>query len=182
MPLQQDHLRALQNLEKNVGNPDASAFQETLRRFTFQLSLADIKQLSSFHSVTTVFEFFTAYLILRSCPVALVIPQSWIDIHLPWFAHFGQSLLAGEAPSRDLRIYANGLLELTTCFCKLLSRLGSLPGPGFRLGVSNYPSRLLHRRNTELLALAIVNLGFSNAGVDGFKQVLERVCQVCGIL
>ncbi len=162
-------------------NPGASAFQESLRRFTFQLPLASINQFSSFHSMTAVFEFFTIYLIFRSCPVAVLIPQSWISIHLPWFAHVGQSPLTREISNCDLRTYASSLLELTTCYCQLLSHLGSLPGPGFRLGVSNYPSRLLHRRNTELLALVIVNLGLSNAGVEGFKEVWRRVCQVCAI-
>ena len=181
MQFQRHQLWALQNLEYNVENPNVSAFQESLRQFTSQLPLTDINQFSSFHSMTAVFEFFTTYLIFRSCPVAVLIPQSWIDIHLPRFAHLAQSPLARETSSRDLRTYASSLLELTTCYCQLLSRLGSLPGPGFRHGVSSYPSRLLHRRNTELLALVIVNLGLSNAGVEGFKELWERVCQVCGI-
>ena len=181
MQFQRRQLWALQNLENNMENSDASAFQESLRQFTSQLPFASIDQYSSFHSMTAVFEFFTTYLIFRSCPVAVLIPQSWIDIHLPWFAHVAQSSLAREISSRDLRTYASSLLELTMCYCQLLSLLGSLPGPGFRLGVSNYPSRLLHRRNIELLALVIVNLGLSNAGVKGFNEVWERVCQVCGI-
>ena len=181
MQFQRHQLWVLQNLESNMGNLDALAFRESIRQFTFQLPLASIDQFSSFHSMTAVFEYFTTYLILRSCPVAVLIPQSWIDIHLPWFAHVEQSLLAREIPSRDLRTYASSLLELTMCYCQLLSHLGSLRGPGFRLGMSSYPSRLLHRRNTELLAVVIVNLGFSNAGVEGFKAAWERVCQVCGI-
>ena len=175
-------LWALQNLDNNMGNPDALGFQESLRRFIYQLHFAELDQFSSFHSVTTVFELFTSYLLFRSCPDAVLIPQSWIDMHLPWFAHIVQSPLAGEIPYRDSRIYGKCLVELTTCFCQLLSDLSSLQDPSFRLGMSSYPTRLLHRRNTELLALVVVNLGISSTGVEGFKDVWERVCQVCGNL
>lgn len=175
MKFQQHQIWTLQNLENSIGNPGASAFQECLRQFISPLAFADPMQFSSFHSVTTVFEFITAYLIFRSCPIAVLVPQSWIDIHLPWF---GQCLLATDVPNSDLRIYASSLLELITCFCRLLSS-DSLSSPVFRLGVSNYPSRLLHRRNIELLALAIVNLGLSRAGVQGFEEVREMVSQVC---
>lgn len=178
MQFQTRQLCALQNLGGNIGNPNASAFRQSLRQFTFQIPLADIKQFSSFHSVTTVFEFFAAYLIIRSCRVAVLIPQSWIDIHLPWFACVEQSLLGRETSNDDLRIYAGSLLELTTCYCQLLSRQDSFLGPVFHLGLSNYPSRLLHQRNMAFLALVVVNLGFSSAGVEGFKEVWRRVCQV----
>lgn len=179
MQFQPPQLWALQNLESNIRNPDASALRQSLREFTSQLSLADVKQFSSFHSVTTVFEYFAAYLIIRSCPVAVLIPQSWIDIHLPWFAYVEQSLLAKEIFNDDLRTYVGSLLDLTTCYCQLLSRLGSLPV--FRLGLSNYPSGLLHQRNMELLALVIVNLGLRSTGVEGFKEVWRGVSQVCEV-
>ncbi len=181
MQFQARQLRPLQNFESNIGKPDASAFRQSLRQFTFQILLADVKQFSSLHSVTTVFEFFAAYLIIRSCRVAVLIPQSWIDTHLPGFAYVEQSLLDRETSNDDLRMYAGSLLELTTCYCQLLSRLGSLLGPVFRLGLSNYPSRLLHQRNMELLALVVVNLGLSSTGVEGFKEVWRGVCQVCEI-
>lgn len=176
MQFQLHQLRALEQLEHGVGNQDASAFRESLRRFTSELPCANIEQFSSFHSLTTVFEFFAAYLVFRSCRVAVLIPQSWIDFHLPWF---GQSLIAEEIPSRELHIYGSSLVELTICYCELLSNLTSLPSPRFRLGKSDYPSRLLHRRNVELLAIAIVNLGYSNAGAEGFKNGWARMRQVC---
>lgn len=172
-------LWALQSLNNNMENQPASAFQESLRQFIYQLHQVEIDQFSSFHSVTTVFEFLTTYLIFRSCPDVVFVPQSWIDIHLPWFAHIMQSPSAREIPHRDLQIFRSSLVELTTCYCQLLSDLGSLKGPGFRLGANRYPTRLLHQRNTELLAVVIVNLGISNAGVEGFKDVWVRVSQVC---
>ena len=178
MQLQQHLLRALQNLEHNIGKLDVLAFNGILRQFMSQLSLANIEQFSCFHSVTTLFEFFTTYLTLQSCWSAVLIPQSWIDIHLARFAHTGQSLFAREVPDLDRRLYASGLLELTMCFCELLSRLTWLPGSNFRLGKSHYPSRLLHLRNTELLGLAIVNLGINHSEMNLFKEVRDRVRQV----
>lgn len=178
MQFQQRQLWALQNLERNIGNPNASAFRQSLRQFTFQVSRADIKQFSSFHSVTTVFEFFAAYLIIRSCRVGVILPQSWIDIHLPWFDYVEQSPPAREISNDELRIYEGSLLELTTCYCQLLRRLDSLQGPVFRLGLSNYPSRLLHPRNMELLAFVVVNLRLGVTEVEGFKEVWQEVCQV----
>lgn len=181
MQFQQRQLWALQNLENNMKNSDASTFQESLRKFTFQLLFASINQFSSFHFMTTVFEFFIIYLIFRSCSVAVLISQFWINIHLLWFVHVEQSSLTREISNRDLQIYASSLLELITCYCQLLSHLDSLSSSAFRLDLSNYSSRLLHRRNTELLALVIVNLRLSNVEVNDFKEVWRRVCQMCAI-
>ncbi|ERF74596.1 hypothetical protein EPUS_00726 [Endocarpon pusillum Z07020] len=128
--IQLRQLRVLRSLEGNIENPNPSAFRQSLRQFTSQILLVDVRQFLSFHSVTTVFEFFAAYLIIRSRRVALVL------------------------------------------------RLGSLPGPGFRLGLSIYPPRLLWQRNMELLALIVVNLGFNSTGMEGFQDVWRRVRQV----
>ncbi|KAF7505465.1 hypothetical protein GJ744_000712 [Endocarpon pusillum] len=171
-------LWALRSLEGSIGYPDPSAFRQSLRQFTSQILLVDVRHFLSFHSVTTVFEFFAAYLIIRSCRVAVLLPQSWIDIHLPWFAYIKQSLLAREVSNDDLRIYTASLLELTTCYCQLVSRLDSLPGPVFRLGLHDYQSRLLWQRNMELLALIVVNWGFGSNGMEGFQDVWRRVRQV----
>ena len=183
MEFQHRQLMSLWDLEGHLSNSTASAFQQSLRhfqqslrQFITQVPHAEVDQLSSFHSVTTVFEFFTAYLIIRSCRVAVLIPESWIHIHLPWFAH---SLLTRETSNDDdLRSYAGSLFELTDCYCQLLSRLGPVRGRSFRLGSSHYPSRVLHQRNIELLALVVVNLGFSCSEVKGFKEVWRSVSQV----
>lgn len=181
MRFQRDKLWALRILEGKIGNPDASVFRQSLLEFISQLPHADVNQFSSFHSMTTVFEFFAAYLMIRLCRVAVLIPQSWIDFHLPWFAYGEQSLLSEEISNEDRRIDVASLRELTICYCQLLSRVDSLSGPHFRLGKTYYPSRLLHQRDMELLALIVVNLGFSNNVVQGFKELWQVVCQVCDI-
>ena len=177
--LQFRQLQSLQRLESAVGYSTPSEFRESLRKFTDQILRADIKQLSSFHSVTTIFEFFAAYLIIRSCRIAVLIPQSWINLHFPWFAGHP---LTEQTPQGDLLTYAACLLELTTCYCELLSRLGSLADPRFRIGLTHYPPRLLYRRSLELVALVIVNLGLGHTAVKGFGEVRQRVSWVCETL
>lgn len=178
MQVQQQILRHLQDLEHNMGMSDASAFNQTLQQFKSQLCRADITHFSSFHSVATLFEFFTTYLTLRSCRFAVLLPQSWIDLHIARLAPEGQSLLAKEVADAEKQVYASGLVELTMCFCELLSRLNRLPDTNFRFGRSPYPSRLLHLRNTELLGLAIINLEINHSRMKGCKEARERVRQV----
>ena len=181
MRFQRNKLRALQGLETSMEAQDASAFQDSLSEFTFDLTLAHVAEFSSFHSITTAFEYFAAFLIFRSCRVALLVPQSWIDLHLPWFGHIEQAMPTKDVPNGDLCIYTVCLIRLVLCYCKLLSHMGLLQGTGFRLGRSSYQSRLLYRRSTELLALAIVNMKFSNEGASGFKAASDMVHQVCGL-
>lgn len=177
--LQGRQLRSLQCLESAVWHSTPSAFRESLQQFTDQILRADLNQLSSFHSVTTIFEFFATYLIIRCCHVAVLIPQSWINLHFPWFAGHP---LTEPTPQCDLLTYAACLIALTTCYCELLSRLGSLADFRFRIGLTHYLPRLLYRRSLELVALIIVNLGLSHIPARGFSELRQRVCWVCSTL
>lgn len=172
MGFQLHEIWALKVLEHAMGTADASSFEAHLRQFIRELPLAEVANYASFHSVTTMFEFFTAYLVFRCCRVAVIVPQSWIDIHLPWFSRMIQSQPENVASNREANIYAGCLLELIMCFCQLLSP----PVSRFRLGLSHYPSRLLHQRNAQLVALAIVNLGSSNQRAAGYNEARQMVC------
>ena len=77
-----------------------------------------------------------------------------------------------------MQTYASSLLELTTRYCQLLSYLELLPDHEFHFDTSYYPSRLLHRRNVELLALVIVNLGFYYGRMKTFREVWKRVSKI----
>ena len=176
---QQHHLRQLEHLEHMTMRQDAPTFRACLQQFLLRLPTApNVMQFSSFHSITTVFEFFATYLIFRSCRDAVLIPQSWIDMHLAWFTDAGQCLFMKEISTSETQIYASGLLDLINCFCQILAALCSLPIPGFRQGHSAYPTRLLHRRNTELLAIAIANIGLSNNRLAGFQEMRGVAWQV----
>ena len=172
-----DQLWMLQDLEINLEVFQASTLQDKLRQFTSSLLLFSVEELWSFHSLTTAFERFTAYLVLRSCRGAFLMPESWADIHLSWFAHAVQS--GGDVPNLDREIYAKSLVMLIRCFCQLVARVGPQLGPSLRLGVKTYPSRLLHRRNTELLALGMANLGLADVGIEALQEMRESACEVC---
>jgi hypothetical protein len=158
---------------------DASTFRDSLDLFTDFLHVVAVDNYRSFHAVTTVFEYFAAYLISRCCRVAFLLPQSWIDFHFPWFAQGLANQPTYRLHPQEIDIYAKSLLHLIACFGRLLSLLRDFPGQGFSLGLRTYPFRLLHRRNAELLALGIINLGFSHPRIDGFSQARETVSQVC---
>jgi hypothetical protein len=172
MEFQRREILALKELECAMGTADASTFQAHLRRVLHRLPLANVENYASFHSVTTVFESFLAYLVVRCCRVAIILPQSWIDIHLPRFSMMVQSRRESVTSNREAHIYAGCVLELIRCFCQLLLP----PASRFRMGRYHYPSRLLHRRNAQLVALAIVNLGSSDLRVAGYNEIHKLVC------
>jgi hypothetical protein len=156
------------SLEEEIGNPNAASFGANLKKFSAGFESIDVRHLTSFHALTTVFEFFALYLMFRICRTGLVIPQSWIDIHLPWFVGNGRSHTSEALPESSIHIYRRCLMDLTRSFARMISELDPYVlcdiRKGFRLGIRIYPSRLLHRRNVELLSVAIINLRAT--GVD----------------
>ncbi|KAL8732005.1 MAG: hypothetical protein Q9181_004094 [Wetmoreana brouardii] len=161
-------IRGLRSLEGEIGKPNAASFSANLENFSAGFESTDVRHLTSFHALTTVFEFFALYLIFKTCRTGLVIPQSWIDIHLPWFVGNRQSLSTEALPHSSVHIYRRCLMDLMRDFARIISQLDPFASSdirkGFRLGLRIYPSRLLHRRNVELLSVAIINLRAT--GVD----------------
>lgn len=171
--------------------------QSNLEAFLTGLDRAEIRYLTSFHAVTAVFEFFTLYLVsspssnflseyftddslktFLTCPRAFVVPQSWADMHLLWVAAHPSATL----PEWKRYIYQQCLLQLVVGFCRILSRLDEAfnndPDFGFCFGGRRYPQWLLQRRNAELLAIAIINLGSTNTLVRGFADAWVRAREV----
>jgi hypothetical protein len=79
-------------------------------------------------------------------------------------------------------VFQQRLVQLVIGFCRLLFRLDeaftSDPGFSFCLGSMNYPRWILQRRNVELVAIAIINLGSTNAPVRGFAHAWETAKKV----
>lgn len=174
-------IRALRSLEGEIGNPNAASFEANLKNFSTGVKSADVRHLTSFHALTTAFEFFAVYLIFRVCRTGLVVPQSWIDIHLPRFVGNRRPHSSDTLLESSIHIYRRCLMDLTRDFAKMISGLDPFALPeirkGFRLGIRNYPPRLLHRRNVELLSVAIVNL--RGTGVDfNVNGAWAEVCKV----
>ncbi|KAI9892526.1 MAG: hypothetical protein M1814_001483 [Vezdaea aestivalis] len=171
-------LHKVRDLEYYTGSTDHAAFRENLHLFISLVLRTNADNYQSFHSITTTFEFFAAYLIYKASRVAFIVPQSWLDLHFPWFASYFQ---ISDDRALNTRDYAEILIDLVAGFCTILARASLPQGTGFRLGNSTYPSLLLHRRNAELLALATVNLNLNNPGMVRFGGVWQEVKQIISI-
>ena len=179
---QQLVIRALRSLEGEVETPDAASFRANLKTFSAGFESADVRQLTSFHALTTVYEFFAVYLMFRVCRKGIIMPRSWIDAHLPWFVSNWQSRSPEASPDGTRHIYRQCLVNLTRDFARIVSGLNpsalSDISKGFRLGKRFYPSRLLHWRNVELLSLAVVNLRAVGDDLPGITEVWKEVSKV----
>ena len=164
-----DGLQKIWNLENGIGNPRAAEFNLDIHHLTTELLQIDIRHFSSLHSVTTTFEFFATYLIFRSCRGVFLLPQSWIDLHLPRFALDEQTVLSKQVSHNDSQVFARSLLDLVLCFCDILSELSETRFPG------GYPSRILHERNTDLLLLSVLNLWLDNKRVERWQYAVQKL-------
>lgn len=171
-------------LENELNRPDAACFHRNLDKFSAAIQNSDVRHLASFHAITTVFEFFALYLMLRTCRLGIVLPQSWIDIHMPRILGNGQTYSASSVPANSRPKYRSSLANVIHFFAMLLSRLDPYAVPevakGFRFGKRTYPSRLLHRRNVELLSIANINLrtaGTYSPDLDAASKHISRVSE-----
>ena len=116
--------------------------------------------------------------IFLTCRAAFVIPQSWADVHLPWIAAHPSATLSESGRY----IYQQCLVQLVIGFCRMLSRLDEAfdndPDFGYCFSGRKYSRWILQRRNAELLAIAIVNLGSTSALVRGFADAWVRAREV----
>lgn len=157
--LLQSHMGLLYSMEQGLGYENAPEIQRKLKIFLRNLDNIEVHALSTLHALTTVFEYFAAYLILKTCVSACVLTQTWADLHVPRFADAITSLKPPELNDSTLK-YQKCLTELTQAFCSVLRRFNELPPPRFELlcNGKTHPSLLLRRRNAELVALVIANL------------------------
>lgn len=175
-------IQDLQLLEGEIRNPNAALLSANLKKFSANLESTDVRHLTSFHAVTTVFEFFALYLMFRVCRTGLVVPQSWIDVHISRLVGIRRSLFSEALPEDSIYIYRRCLIDLTRNFSRIVSKLDPSASPetmkGFRLGIRTYPSRLLHRRNVELLSVAIINLWATGIDLPNVTGAWIGVCKV----
>ncbi|KAL8684834.1 MAG: hypothetical protein Q9224_006108, partial [Gallowayella concinna] len=110
---------------------------------------------------------------LRICSDDLVLPQTWLYLHLP--------LVCDSAASRKLhmpshkREYQNCLLRLVKQFCVVLKYMDQQlwPNSNLRLGNQNYQISLLQQRNAELLAIALLNIKLSDTNHDNVAEFIS---------
>lgn len=177
--LLQRHLRLLNSLKDDFGHGNASTFQISLDTFLGNLDNIEVPALSTLHSLTAVFEYLAAYLVLKKCVTACMIPSSWIDLHV---ASISKAInlpkpLQGDEKHR----YLECLVKLAKSFCHILSRLNkAVPSKDFLLcSGRTHQSLLLRQRNAELVAILVANLAATSPEPPiGFNRVWTETKEV----
>ena len=178
--LMQRHLSLLTSLTENVGCSNASLFQDKLMTFLANLDEIKIPALVTLHSLTGVFEYLAAHLIVKTCATECIIPSSWIELHTTSTSK--ATHLAEPLRGDDKHRYHGCLIQLAKGFCHILSRLdkAALPSDSLLCGGSAHQSLLLRQRNAELVAVIVANLAatFPEPPV-GFNELWGRTKEVC---
>ena len=177
--LLQGHLGLLISLKENVGRWNASSFQRNLATLLLNLENIEVPALSTLHSLTAMFEYLAAYLILKTCATACVIPNSWIDLHV---SLINNAINSPEPQQRDDKYrYQGCLVQLAKGFCRILSRLDNAILPSDFLTCSGRPHQplLLRQRNAELVAVLVANLAAATPEPPtGFNEIWARAKEV----
>lgn len=111
-----------------------------------------------FNSHTAFFESIALYLLLRISSTSILVPRSWIDLHLPSVLHQDD---VSDTPAFDQRqAYRDTIILLLKAFVELLRWLHEplQVERGFSHCGREFPIRLLQQRNSECLAIILVNL------------------------
>ncbi|KAL8960652.1 MAG: hypothetical protein Q9193_002685, partial [Seirophora villosa] len=170
-----NHMKVVDQLESDAAQSDASKFRKNIGELAQGLDELLLEGFTSFHSVTTLFEYLAARILVKICSDSFVVPQSWISMHLMQICRVGSHTQVPN-PS-DKSQYVQCLDDLTRSFCRILSRLdGQMSAsPRFYIGQRGYPIGLLQQRNAEFLAVTHLNLGLSGGNSNLQKGILERI-------
>ena len=147
-----------ETLQAHVTSGDPVQYCQALQSYLQMLQTLKPQDFATFHCHTNTFEAVSLYLLLQMSQSALMIPRSWLDLHIAGILN--QNDLGGR-PSWDQRCtFRDALLLLLKTFIDLLHRLNeSLQNDaGFYVCGTWYHSRILQQRNAELLAVIMVNL------------------------
>ena len=111
-----------------------------------------------FHCHTSKFEEITLYLLLQIAQSSIMVPRSWLDLHLS--AILIRNSLVDPLNFQQRCIYRDALVELLSAFIELLhfADASVRETKKFQLCGRDYPSRILQQRNCELLAIVMANL------------------------
>ena len=111
-----------------------------------------------FHCHTSRFEEIAFYLLLQITRSSIMVPRSWVDLHLPDILK--KNDLANSLDFKELSIYRDALIILLTAFVELLYFVDASiqQTKKFQLCGREYPSRILQQRNCEFLLIIMVNL------------------------
>lgn len=172
-----------EQLQAQLRSGDALAYSNALQAFlSNQGGIMALPQqhFAVFHCYTARFESIAFYLMLQTSQSSVLIPHSWLDLHLHDILSLNK---LSTLPSFDQRsVYRDALVFLIKAFVELLTWIDNnlQPGQSFVVCGRGYHTRLLQQRNAELLALILVNFPSSLRPRD-FNSLWQAVVQVFGL-
>lgn len=112
---------------------------------------------------------------------AVAIPWSWAVFHLQAIVWEPNPVIKAETEEQR-HLYGQCLLELISGFCDLIEKLERSVSYGeiwFSYGGRrNVPAIAIRKRNTDLLTVVALNLGYSSIPLRGFSEVWSRIQKV----
>ena len=169
-------------LQEDAGDRRHRDFRTNFRAFLSGFDDFPIVEYSNMHAVTATLESMAAYLILMTCPMAYVVPRSWVSLYMPPL--IGHIERAELLDSLDMEILRECLIDLVNGFTRLLCRVNQAFQEGsfaFSYGGRPYPKVALQQRNVELLAIALINAAEYQPPPPGFLQAWRSFQKVCPI-
>lgn len=151
----------LERLDEHIAHGRALQYHNVIQAYLFGsrgIVAWDWEEFAVFHCHTALFEAHALYLLLQISQSSVLIPRSWLDLHLPGILR--RNPMTTTPTTGQLAMYCHALVSLLQSFTELLEWLeGPLKEGGkFYVCGRDYPTRLLQQRNAEVLAIILVNL------------------------
>ena len=145
-------------LQAHVRSGDPVQYHQALQNYLKMLRTLKTQDFAAFHCHTNRFEAVSLYLLLQMAQDSIVVPRSWLDLHIAGILDKND---LSARPNWDQRCtFRDALILLLTTFTALLKFMNDslLADAGFYVCGTWYHSRILQQRNAELLAVIMVNL------------------------
>ena len=154
-------------------------FRINFRAFFLGFDDFPITDFSNMHAVTGALESLAVYLILMTCPMAYVVPRSWVSLYMP--SLIGHVERAELLESSDMEILRECFIDLVNGFTRLLKRVDQGfqdGGFAFSYGGKAYAKVALQQRNVELLAIALINAADYQPQIPEFLEAWQSFQKV----
>lgn len=160
-PLTYAALARLDRLQTQITSGNPIGFLETLQdylRGPRGIMKLPWNAFEIFHCHTSKFEEIALYLLLQIAQSSVMVPRSWVDLHLSDILMRNSLVNAQTFEQRS--VYRDALIILLRAFVELLRFVDTSIQETKKLQVCgrDYPSRILQQRNCELLTIIMVNL------------------------
>ena len=151
----------LDQLQTQIGSRNPPGFVESLQDYLWGprgIMKLPWNAFEVFYCHTSKFEEITLYLLLQVAQSSIMVPRSWVDLHLPNILMRNDLIKNLHFEQRS--IYRDALLTLLKAFVELLHFVDGFLQKDNKFHVCGraYPSRMLQQRNCELLMVTVVNL------------------------